>query len=338
MMKTILLLAGLLTILPLFADAQTKGQSARLVFYNVENLFDPFDDTLVRDEQFGAGAEKHWTYGRLLEKEMKIFQVLAAVGGWEPPAVVGLCEVENRFVLQKLVHETPLGTAGYRIVHEDSPDPRGIDVAALCRPAVFLPDTFMYYDVSDADSTLRTRDILYLSGWMFGREKVHVFFNHWPSRGGGEKAEEKRKTVASFLRQKLDSILFSDPDARLIIMGDFNDEPWDESLNILAGEADNENGLLMNLMIREERTVNSGTIAHQGFWLIFDQALVTGNLLDTTGSLFVRGRSAHIFKESFLLEETDRWNSARPSRTYKGPFYSGGFSDHLPVYLDIIEN
>ena len=319
-----------------------QGQQARLMFYNAENLFDPFNDSLVKDDEYTPAADKHWTYGRFLAKAVSIYRVIAAVGEWEPPVVAGFCEIENRFALESLLIETPLQRVGYRVIHQDSPDPRGIDVAMIYRPDAFQPDTFKFIPVSLPGNEGRTRDILYVRGRIFNDRVLHLFFNHWPSRAGGVASAEKRIFAAGLLKNNIDSILATAKEANIIAMGDFNDEPWDESLRLVAGRVSGDSlprdGMLFNLTEAGRESSNSGTISHDGFWQLFDQVLVSASLLEGTAGLVVSGGTAGILRAEFQLSQGEKWNSDRPYRTYLGPFYQGGYSDHLPVYVDIFKS
>jgi hypothetical protein len=223
-------------------DAGKRGDNAiRLVFYNTENLFDPADDSLTNDDEYTPTGLRGWTYNRFQRKLLNLSKVFISIGGWEAPEIIGMCEIENRFVLYKLISDTPLSKIGYKIIHKDSPDPRGIDVAMIYRPDKFVPVTYKAIPVRfPNDPGGRTRDILYVKGKVLGKETLHVFINHWPSRYGGYSATKpKRAVVASILRHYTDSIMQSDQFARIVIMGDFNDEPNDESITkILMARSD----------------------------------------------------------------------------------------------------
>ncbi len=334
-----------LLLVPIFGIAQNDipedTDSFRIMFYNVENLFDPYDDSLTRDEEFTPEGERYWTNYKFYDKLNKVYKVIMAVGGWEPPAIVGLCEIENRFVLEKLIDETPLKNFGYRIVHHESPDRRGIDVALLYRESCFEP----FYDeaikVTFADDTAyHTRDILYVKGLLGQREMLHIFINHWPSRYGGYLATvERRNTAAQILKTHTDSILSVNPETAIVIMGDFNDGPTDESISkvIGAGNPDEEIvlGRYYNITLADQDGWNHGTIKYRADWDIFDQVIVSGYLLNDESGVQVYLDRAVIFHEDFLLEEDDRYLGIKPYRTFTGFKYNGGYSDHLPVYIDL---
>lgn len=337
---SILLVTLFTTTLSLAQNAETELRY-RIMFYNVENLFDTRDDSLTADEEFLPGGPRNWNNRKFYGKLNRIYKVIMSVGGWEPPALVGLAEVENRFVLERLVYDTPLKNFGYRIIHHDSPDRRGIDVALLYREEFFTP---LYDEVIpvkfSSDTTSRTRDILYVKGLLGGMEMIHVFVNHWPSRYGGYMSTvEKRNYAAAVLKSKTDSLFGINPEMAVLIMGDFNDDPADESLSkILSAhkpEYDPADSLLYNLMLSHKAGKAPGTLKYQGHWNTFDQIIVSGNLLHAGKKLQVSDGKAHIHFKEFLLESDDAFPGKKPFRTFTGYKYHGGFSDHLPVYTDI---
>jgi hypothetical protein len=320
-----------------------KSQNVRIVFYNVENLYDPYDDTLKLDNEFTAEGDKHWTYARFQTKLNHVAKTLIAIGGWEPPAIAGLCEVENRYVLNKLIYQTPLQKFKYRMIHHDSPDLRGIDVALLYRPEIFTVLSSQYFEIRfPFDTTAKTREILMVKGKIFLEDTVIIFINHWPSRRGGYlESEPRRKFAATILRGKIDSVLIADHNPKIIITGDFNDEPDKESLSeVLKSKpvaAKAGPGDLVNLMYSEKIRWDEGTIQFQGKWSVFDQFIVTGNLVRDLDAVTTLKAEAHIFRRDFLTGKDDRNLGEKLNRTYAGPRYLGGFSDHLPVYLDLIK-
>lgn len=305
------------------------------MFYNVENLFDTFDDPAKNDDEFTSDGEKGWNYFRYKEKLNNIAKVIIAVGGWQPPDIIGLCEVENFQVLFDLTTETPLKNYGYQIIHEDSKDSRGIDNALLFIPkrlkkvvqkSISLPQ----------NAPIVTRDILFTSFAFDGKDTVSIYVNHWPSRYGGKEFSESRRIhVAHALRMHVDSLRNVDVASKILIMGDFNDEPSDRSLyEILKAREfgkDNESDHLLNLSFPDFRK-GAGTIVYKEIdytWYMFDQIIVTPSLIDGNG-LVAKDKKSTVFQPSWLLE------NQRPKRTYQGPIYLGGFSDHLPIFIDLI--
>lgn len=318
-------------------------ESIRVMFYNVENLFDIYDDSLTRDEEFTPEGDRRWSNKRFYNKLNNIYKVIMAVGQWEPPAIIGLCEVENLFVLEKLVYETPLKNFGYRIIHHESPDRRGIDVALLYREGCFIPFHYEPVEVVFPNDTARkTRDILYVKGLLFDREMIHIFINHWPSRYGGYLVSKpSRETAALTLKTKTDSLFSVNPNFNILIMGDFNDNPEDESirdkLNAEMPSQDISPAKIYNLM-RLFNQQDQGTLKFREGWDIFDQFMVSGNLLKPNANLVVDHSAANIFTAEFLLESDKSFFGNKPFRTYTGFKYTGGYSDHLPIYLDLKTN
>jgi hypothetical protein len=248
--------------------------------------------------------------------------------------------VENRYVMNKIIYQTPLKNFKYKFVHYESPDTRGIDVALIYRPSVF--NLLFSRKISiylPSDSLMHTRDILYVKGILFAKDTVHIFVNHWPSRlGGFTESVPKRRIVAQTLRSSLDSLQKNQPDPRIIIMGDFNDEPDQPSISELlnAGNYSDQttSTSLVNLMLPLINK-NEGTYKYQGKWGLIDQFMISGNLLIKGNGLHTSTGSIHIFHAPFLLEDDEHYLGKKPLRTYSGPKYIGGFSDHLPIYLDV---
>lgn len=314
----------------------------RIMFYNVENLFDVDNDSLTNDEEFTPDGVRYWTEYRYKQKLNNIYKVIVALGGWELPQIVGLSEVENRKVLDDLLNYTPLYKSDYKIVHYDSPDRRGIDVALLYRSSFFTPFFHTPINVKWPVNigTGTTRDILLVSGVTNNGDTLHIFVNHWPSRWGGQmETEEKRMYVAQLLKKQTDSIFKADSDARVIIMGDLNDYPTDRSLTeSLKAETQFTNiksNKLYNLSYYLQEVKKEGTHKYDGRWGVLDQIIVSGTLLDTTNMIYTSIDDIHIFSQDFLLEKDDKYTGNKVNRTYIGYKYHGGYSDHLPTYLDI---
>jgi endonuclease/exonuclease/phosphatase family metal-dependent hydrolase len=323
-----------------YADVDFK----RIAFYNVENLFDIYNDSLTNDDEFTPEGERNWNNKRFYHKLNNIYRVIIGMGEWNPPVIVGLSEVENRFVLNKLVYQTPLKTFDYKIIHEESPDRRGIDVALIYRSSQFVPIEHHTVGIRfPFDTASRTRDILYVKGVLSEKDTVHVFVNHWPSRYGGYLVTKpKREFVASVLRKEIDSLYLVDYDPNIIIMGDFNDEPWDESvMNELNAKMDTlklQSNDLFNLMSRYQKDWDGGTNKYQEDWGIIDQFIVSANLISGKQNLQILNKSAIVYSPEFLLEEDFKYLGKKPFRTYVGFSYNRGYSDHLPIYIDLISS
>ncbi|MBN1599012.1 MAG: endonuclease [Bacteroidales bacterium] len=312
----------------------------RVMFYNVENLFDVYDDTIKNDNEFLPDGEKKWTYSHFRQKTLNIYKTIAAVGEVSPPEIVCFAEIENRYVLNELIYKTPLEKYRYKIVHFDSPDLRGIDVGLIYRK-----EKIQFIDSRNIEVDLPfkysrpTRDILYFKCLVDRSDTLHLFVNHWPSRMGGKaKSASKRNYAATVLRNSVDSILEFNSCAKILIMGDFNDEPWDESIQKHLGALNTFNepscADLYNLSSTGSNDV-SGTYRYMAEWNFLDQCIVSGSLLNETGSLHTNADKFHIADFDFLLQDDNKFGGKKPFRTYIGPLYHGGFSDHLPVFVDL---
>ncbi len=315
---------------------------ARILFYNCENLFDTKDDSLTSDEEFLPDGDRNWSQKRYIEKSNRIAKVITAVGGWKPPELVGLCEIENRSVLNYLTKSTPLYAFNYKIIHKESPDARGIDVALLYQPNQFKPVATKYISINYPFTDHKTRDILYTKGILSNDDTLHVFVNHWPSRYGGQlESEKNRFFVASVLKSVTDSICQSNPNALIVIVGDFNDEPNNQSLlKILEANPQFDslkNPQLINLSYRLQFEKNQGTYKYQSHWGILDQLIVSGSLLEGREKTFTTMEHAFIYKAPFLMKPDDTYLGEKPFRTFTGFKYNGGYSDHLPVFIDLLE-
>ena len=312
-----------------------------VMFWNVENYFDIYDNPNTKDDEFTPMGENHWSGKKFSSKKDDIAKtiMLAADRYGEFPALLGLCEVENIYVLEELVEDTPLARAGYSIIHKESPDSRGIDVALLYREETFTPLVSQWYPLE-----FHTREILYTKGVVNNLDTLHIMVNHWPSKTGGEKSSMlKRYEAAKKVRYVADSILGTNPNANIVIMGDFNDtheslpleylvSPQKDSDGNVAGE-----GKLANLAPFAAGA--DGTYKYREEWNTIDQFIVSENLLPDDSSLmpqrvFCR-REMEIFAPEFLLQRDNTYMGLKMRRTYQGPKYLGGVSDHLPILLKI---
>jgi len=302
------------------------------MFYNMENLFDTINHPEKRDDVFTPEGDYRWNGYKFNTKINHLYKAIMAVKQWKDLPLVGLCEVENRKVIEQLLYKTPLFRYGYKIVHQDSPDERGIDVALLYQTekmqllaSSFINITFPF------DTTDRTRDILYARLKTIQNDTLHIYINHWPSRYGGYmQTQAKRNYAAAMLAQSVDTLLSKSPDAEVIIAGDLNDGPGDESLKKLIAQVNNTN--LISLPLNTD--ASRGTLKYRSQWLHFDHIIVSGGLADDKG-LRIAKSYLSTPKADFLLMEDTRYQGVRPFRFLQGPKYIGGYSDHLPVFIDI---
>jgi predicted extracellular nuclease len=337
LLKRIALPVLLMLIFPFF-QAISQDKPFVIMSYNVENLFDTLDTPGTDDIEFTPASKKQWNTEKYNKKLAELAKVISAVGKGELPDVVGLVEVENRKVVEDLINTPALKPGEYMIVHEESPDERGIDVAMIYRKDRFKYEGHVKIPVAfPFDSTERTRDILYVFGKAPDGMDIHFFVNHWSSRNGGEKeTEPKRMYCAVALRRNVDLLLSRDSRARILIMGDFNDEPTNRSImSVLQASNKRKNisvGEFYNLMYDRHNLTPEGTYAYRGNWNMLDQLIVSHTLLNANSGYSVSYDSGKIFKEEWMLFKA-KTGEISPNRTYGGDNYYGGISDHLPVYV-----
>lgn len=331
-------------LLALLAALSTSAQERyTIVSYNVENLFDCQNDSLTNDDEYTPDGKRAWNYTKYQKKLARISKVIAAINEGYPPLLVGLCEIENSKVLTDLTRYSPLKAMNYKYVQFESPDKRGIDTGLLYQSTLFRPLHAAPLRVRFTQSPhSTTRDILYVKGLLLGADTLHVFVCHFPSRLGGElESEHKRCDAAHILKQCTDSISKSYELAKIVIMGDFNDYPHNRSIAqiLQALQPVNDSTIaptaLYNLMARHASNPNIGTHKHQEEWGILDHIIVSGALLQNQQGAYTHIEGAHIFAPQFLLENDTKNLGFKPFRTYIGMKYNDGFSDHLPIYLQL---
>ncbi len=314
-----------------FKSEGKNKQAYTIAFYNLENLFDTKDDPNTLDDDFTPKGRKKWSLKRYKRKIKKLGNVIAQLGNeksYHSPAIVGVVEVENESVLNDLVSSTHLKDEHYGIVHYNSPDERGIDVALLYKKELFEllhSETFPLYLNGKNGQRDYTRDILLVKGNLNG-ELIYVLVNHWPSRRTGEdETEEKRIKAAQLVGHIVDKINEETANAKIIIMGDFNDDPSSKSVKDYL-----VNNKFYNPM---ERLINrgKGTLSHKKTWYLFDQIIFSRNF-------FIEEPKKHTFKYAEVFDKhfLKQWSGkykGNPYRTYVGKRYQGGYSDHFPVYI-----
>lgn len=322
----------------MFSYFKSKGKDKNaftIAFYNLENLFDTVDDPNTFDDDFTSEGKLKWSKTRYQKKIRKLSSVIAKIGidkSYYPPALIGVAEIENKKVLSDLIHSKNLINHQYGYIQYDSPDMRGIDVGLLYHKELFEPINsmvFPLYLINEEGKRDFTRDVLWVKGYL-NNEFVNILVNHWPSRRKGTKESEYKRMEASELNQNIIRIIRNEnPDAKIIVMGDFNDNPTNKSLKELVKND------LYNPM---ERLVDlgDGTLKHKDDWYLFDQIILSNNFLGNkeTGHSF---KYADVFDKDFLKVFRGK-NKDKPFRTYIGRWYQGGFSDHFPVYVYLKRN
>ena len=283
-----------------------SAESLTVVSYNVENLFHPSNDSITADEEWTPEGERHWSFTRYNRKVENIARVLTNIGEWEGVDIVGLQEIENAAVVKKLCYTLRPGE--YDMVHYDSPDPRGIDVALIYKKS--RVDTLSCRVIRIQHSELRTRDILYVCARIDKRDTVHFFVCHFPSqRGGAAESAWKREVAKETLQEALDSIYAIHPNAKIIVMGDMNSEDIRMS------------GLT------DKKMKGNGTHKYQGQWSFLDHFYVSPSINEVS--------TARVYDAQWIQESDEKFLGLKPQRTYNGFTYQNGFSDHLPIVLTV---
>lgn len=328
----------------LFAQTKDDYIIRTVAFYNVENLFDTINDPNTYDDDRTPDGKDQWTADKYEQKLENIAKVLSEIGAditATSPDIIGLCEIENRQVLEDLIAHPYLRDKDYGIIQYDSPDERGIDVALLFKKSAFIPantDSRRLLLFNDEGERDYTRDQLVVQGFL-DAEKIYLIVNHWPSRSGGEaRSRPYRITAAKLNKRIIDSILKTDHAAKILSMGDFNDDPTDPSLKKTLKTAGERSTItfegLYNPMERLHKK-GLGSLAYRDRWNLFDQILMTPILLngDTNTYHFWK---VGIYNPTYLTTRTGAYKRY-PFRTYSGGNYTAGYSDHFPVYLFLIK-
>ncbi|RZP14692.1 MAG: endonuclease/exonuclease/phosphatase family protein, partial [Flavobacteriales bacterium] len=315
-------------------------------FYNLENLFDTENDPLTYDDDRTPDGKDHWTEEIYQDKLKNMSKVMAEIGAevsGSAPTIIGVCETENRKVLEDLVNQETLVEQDYGIIQFDSPDRRGIDVALLYKKKLFTPTHYkakelLIYDDNDKSKRVFTRDQLVVSGMLDG-EKIHLIVNHWPSRSGGEKrSRSKRIKAAKLNRQIIDSIFSDDPYAKIITMGDLNDDPTNPSVKDYLNAKRKSNDLQMKELYNPMEDLAKqgyGSLAYRDSWNLFDQIIISTELTKKDFSSY-RFYKAGIYNKTYLVNAHGRYKGY-PYRSFASGSYTGGYSDHFPVYIYLVK-
>jgi len=344
--KSIVSFLIILLSLVLFSIENTNAQEKKqykvgcIAFYNLENLFDTIPSP--NDNEFTPEGINKWNTEKYNKKLDHMSDVISQIGNEMfpgGPVLLGISEIENRSVIEDLVNSTKLKSSKYNIIHYESPDRRGVDVALLYRK-----DFFRVVSSRSVRLTLKdrpdwvTRDQLVVSGF-FDDELIHIIVNHWPSRSGGEKRSQPLRAAAAELSKSIaDSILQTDTNSKIFIMGDLNDDPVNNSIfNVLNAKGrieDVKKGGLYNPMWKLYKE-GIGSLAYQDSWSLFDQIIISEPLLGTDKTTF-KFYKAKVFNAPFIAQKTGQF-AGYPFRTYVGNTWQGGYSDHYPVYVFIIK-
>jgi|TARA_B110000902_G_scaffold29614_1_gene32009 predicted extracellular nuclease len=321
-----------------FSCSEQELTTTTVGFYNVENLFDTKDDlNTYKDEQFTPKGDKRWNRVRYASKLQNLATVISQLANNSSPTFLGVCEIENKQVLEDLINEPALQAANYGIAHRESPDERGIDVGFLYNKNVFSISTIEAYQPDLSAYNDKTRDLLYVKGKLTNGEVLHFVINHWPSRGGGkQKSEPKRIAAANTLLSIQKKIQAEDIDAKIIVMGDFNDEPSNKSITeILHVSCDYnqvDNDQLYNAFCTFENQ-EKGSYRYRNSWDMLDQIMLSKSIITDTLGLHFIPNSAGIKAEQWMIQ-TGKYQGF-PLRTFGGNNYLNGYSDHFPVFIEL---
>lgn len=318
-----------------FFKGKTQNKNTYTVaFYNLENLFDVINDPKTLDDDFTPEGKKHWNYKRYKKKIRKLGSVINQIGvekSYYTPAIIGVAEVENKAVLTDLVQSKYLKEQHYGFVHYDSSDERGIDVALLYKKELFEllnSETFTVLLTDEKGKRDFTRDILLVKGKL-NSELIYIIVNHWPSRRDVDITTKKRIEAAKIVHKIINKIHTETQNAKIIIMGDFNDNPTDDSIKYI--EKTHFYNPMQKLLDK-----GKGTSTHRGNWFLFDQIIFSNNFFEYKPNEH-SFKYAEIFDKHFLKQWHGKYKGS-PYRTYAGKKYLGGFSDHFPVYVYLKKN
>lgn len=343
MKYSLLSLAILFTGLNLFAQKQNY-RAAIVGFYNLENFYDTVDNPIVNDEEFLPNSPRQYNSRIYLDKVNRLATVISQIGTDINPdgiAFMGVAEIENDTVLTDLINNNLLKSRRLKFEHYDSPDKRGVDVGFIYNPKYFTVISSAPFFVplpSGSKDAYFTRDVLYVKGILDG-DTIHVFVNHWPSRSGGEeRSAPGRAAAAGVVKARVDSLMAINPDTKVLIMGDLNDDPISPSLtkvlNAKGKIKDVAKGGLYNPWVDFYKK-GIGTSPYQDAWGLFDQIVMSEAFLDRNqkGYFYL---NAHIFNKDFLVEKVGKYRNYS-KRTWSGITYNYGYSDHFAVFLTLLK-
>ncbi len=335
-MRYTILIALFLT-LSLFSIAQDKLKLG-VAFYNTENLFDTIDNPNINDEEFLPNSKLKWGGARYAKKIKNISMVIDSMNKEfkSYPSLMGFCEIENQVVLEDLIKVSGFEDNTYKALSSSGSDKRGIQVGLVYNSKVlkYLSKEELVVNDPRATEPYLTRNVLVVY-FKVKKETLAVFVNHWPSRREGEvESQRKRAYAASKVREKIMSLHNSSPETKFLIMGDFNDHPSDKSIFETLG-AFRESPIINNPYFQLD-SLGQGSHYYESKWKVLDQIMISANLNKPSGGLKYIPFSALIFKRNFLLFQ-NKDGIPKPNRTYSGQNYHGGFSDHMPIYLEIGE-
>ena len=326
-------------ILSLTASFAQSKSPITVAFYNCENFFDTKDDPNKKDDEFLPESPLKWDETRFMNKLTKVAQVLdSTVAGDGLPELVGLVEIENKEVLEELVSKSQFKTKSYGVLSTDSPDERSIDVGLLYDKAVFTLVDFKELNATNsALGDYKTRNVLFATLKATNGDVIYVFVNHWPSRREGEKESEPRRIFAAEqVRNKINELQKKNPKSKVIVMGDFNDHPDNNSILNTLKATDNpkDKGDLYNAF-KTLDAAKQGTHYYDKEWRVLDQIMVSQAFIGAKKGYKFNPKNAHILRKDFVMFKNTKTGEEKPNRTYSGEKYYNGYSDHLSIYITL---
>ncbi len=318
---------------------QSQQDSAVFMFYNVENMFDTKNDPKTNDDAYTPNSPKQWNNERYNRKLKNISFAISLANPKRLPEIIGLAEVENRTVLNDLVHTDIMKPYNYKIAHYDSNDGRGIDVALLYQADAFKLLNSRLIPIPQSGNNRHLREILYAKGILYNSDTLHIFINHWKSRlGGDKKTEYLRVQTAQALRNKVDELLNKNPNTKIIICGDMNDEPENKSLSkTLKAKKTQKAAVKTGLynMMYQKSVHDKGSYNYRGKWIMLDNLIVSNGLINSQKGFTIKHSEGNVVYNKKILYYSYKYKYYAPSKTYGGKRYYGGYSDHLPVYFTL---
>lgn len=345
-LKSLLVLLAIICVSNVYAQEEKRFKIHTVAFYNLENLFDTINDPLKYDEAspiMEMKANRSEVYKKKIKNMARVIANIGTDKANNSPAVIGVCEIENRKVLEDLVNDPLLLGKDYGIIHFDGPDRRSIDVALLYQKALFKPIDSSSHELLIYDDLTRkrvyTRDQLLVKGKLDG-DLIHILVNHWPSRSGGEaRSRSKRVGAAKLNKRLIDSLQSIDPYAKIFTMGDLNDDPTNESVKkVLKAKKEKKDVPLKGIYNPYEKMFTEkgwGTTAYRDALSLFDQIMMTQPLLEDDYSSF-RFWKAGIYNPAYMFNKRGRYKGY-PLRSFADGGFTDGFSDHFPVYVYLIK-
>ena len=320
-----------------YSATMLAQESMTVAFYNVENLFDTVDNPLTNDDEFTPNGDRHWNSSKYWDKLQNISKTIVAIDKDNAPEIIGLCEVENDTVIKDLIERSPLRHIGYQYTMTQSKDKRGIDVALIYKRNYFklTKSESLSVDISHINGST-TRDILHVTGRVVSGDTVDIYVCHWPSRlGGVEETNPLRKKAATVLKESIKKVYNDRRKPYIIIMGDMNDGCESASIRdiLRAKSSDRAYYLKDDELVTLLDNCPDGSYRYNGEWVTYDQLIVSGSFTNELGCL--SATNARICNFDFLLEDDTKYGGKKPFRNFNGYRYQNGYSDHLPIALEI---